>query len=82
VDSLGNPVGVIVASVVPGGPAARAGITADDVITMVNGQPTRTLSDLQDILAGLQPGQQATLTVVTPAGTTRKVTVTLGNLTA
>jgi S1-C subfamily serine protease len=81
VDVLGNPVGVIVASVTAGGPAAKAGITADDVITMVNGQPTLTLSDLQDILAGLQPGQKATLTVVSPAGTTRKVTVTLGSLT-
>jgi S1-C subfamily serine protease len=80
VDSSGNPVGVIVASVLADGPAARAGITADDVITMVNGQPTLKLSDLQDILAGLQPGQKVTLTVVSPAGTSRKVSVTLGNL--
>jgi S1-C subfamily serine protease len=80
VDVAGNPVGVIVASVTPGGPAAKAGIAPDDVITMINGQATPTLSALQEILAGLHPGDKASLTVLAPDGTTHKVTVTLTQL--
>jgi S1-C subfamily serine protease len=80
-DPAGNPIGVIVSSVEPGGPAQRAGITPDDVIIMINGQPTPTLSVLQDILAGLKAGARVSLTVLQPNGTTRKVTVTLSRLT-
>ena len=76
----GNPVGVIVVSVQPGGPAARAGISGDEVITMINGQPTPTLSALQDILANLRPGERAPVRILLPDGSTRQVTVTLGNL--
>ena len=80
VDAAGNPGGVIVAAVTPGGPAAKAGIAPDDVITMIDGQATPTLSALQEILATLHPGDKATLTVLAPDGTTRKVTVTLSQL--
>ena len=80
-DLNGNPVGVIVSSVQPGGPAAKAGCTPDDIIIKINGQPTPTLSVLQDILAGLHPGERATLTILSPDGKTRQVTVVLGNLT-
>jgi S1-C subfamily serine protease len=80
VDAAGNPGGVIVASVTPGGPAAKAGIAPDDIITMINGQPTPTLAALQEILAGLHPGDKATLTIVAPDGTTHKVSVTFSQL--
>jgi S1-C subfamily serine protease len=76
----GNPVGVIVVSVQPGGPAARAGITGDEVITMINEQPIPTLSALQDILANLRPGERAPVRILLPDGSTRQVSVTLGNL--
>jgi putative serine protease PepD len=76
----GNPVGVIVSSVQPGGSAANAGIKPDDVIIKVDGQPTPTLSVLEDILAGLHPGDRATLTILSPDGKTHQVTVTLGDL--
>jgi S1-C subfamily serine protease len=79
-DPAGNPIGVVVVSVEPGSPAARAGVTGDEVITMINGQPTPTLSALQDILANLRPGQRATLLILLPNGSTKQVTVTLGTL--
>jgi putative serine protease PepD len=51
------------------------------VITSVNGQPTPNLSSLNDVLAGLNPGDQAKVTVVQPDGSQKKtVTVTLGQL--
>ena len=80
-DPTGNPVGVIVVSVEAGGPAAKAGIRGDDVITMIDGQATPTLSALQDTLANLHPGDGATVRILLPNGTSRQVTVTLGDLT-
>ncbi len=76
----GNRVGVIVVSVQPGGPAARAGITGNEVITIINGQSTPTLSASQDILTDLRPGERAPVRILLPDGSTREVTVTLGNL--
>jgi S1-C subfamily serine protease len=79
-DPTGKAIGVVVVSVEPGGPAARAHVTGDEVIIMINGQPTPTLAALQDLLANLRPGQPATLRILLPGGSTRQVTVTLGNL--
>lgn len=68
--------GVLVLSVVPDGPAARAGLrggqgAADeriprggDVIVALNGTPTANLDQLTEALAGRQPGEQVTLTIV------------------
>ena len=77
---LGQPVGAAVDSVLPGGPAARAGIKAEDVITAVNGHPVADVASLQDILAALTPGAKASLTVLTPTGARRTITVILGQL--
>jgi S1-C subfamily serine protease len=79
-DALGNPGGVIVSQVTPGGAAARAGITTGDVITAINGQPVTSLADLQNILAGLTPGAGATVTLTGQNGATRTVHVVLGQL--
>jgi serine protease DegQ len=54
--------GVVVLSVVNGGPAAKAGVRPGDVITAVNGQG---VSDVEDFLAALRndrPGQTVTIT--------------------
>ena len=45
---------------------------------MINGQPTPTLSALQGILANLRPGDRAPVRILLPDGSTRQVTVTLG----
>jgi putative serine protease PepD len=79
-DVSGQPVGVIVAQVQPGGAAAKAGIQAGDVITKIDGQPTPTLSDLETVVAGLHPDDTVTVTIVRPDGTEHTVNVTLENL--
>jgi S1-C subfamily serine protease len=76
----GQPVGVLVRSVAPGGPADAAGITTGDLITAINGKPTRTLDDLGTILADLKPGDTATVDVTHRDGTKASIKVSLGSL--
>ncbi|WP_327087293.1 trypsin-like peptidase domain-containing protein [Nonomuraea sp. NBC_01738] len=78
----GQPQGVAVASVEPGGAAAKAGIRTGDVIVSVNGTPTPTMSDLSELLTELKPGDQAKVEVIRANGKTETVTVTLGELKA
>ncbi len=80
VDPTGQPTGMGVVSVVPGGPAAAAGIQPGEVITAVNNTPVRGASDLAQALATLDPGQKVGITVTTTQGGTRTETVTLGQL--
>jgi membrane-associated protease RseP (regulator of RpoE activity) len=72
--------GDVPATVQDGKPAARAGIKAGDIITAVNGKPTPTLDDLQTVLAGLAPGQEATLDVTRVDGAEQSYKLTLGTL--
>lgn len=80
VGSTGQPSGMGIVSVTPGGPAATAGLQADEVITAVNNTPVRRASELARVLANLDPGQTVPVTVTTPEGATRTVQVTLGQL--
>ncbi|NYD36158.1 S1C family serine protease [Actinomycetospora corticicola] len=79
VDRLGLPDtnGVITAGVVPGGPAARAGIRAGDIIRSVNGTPVTTPESFQAALRTRQPGESATLGIRGIDGQERNVTITL-----
>ena len=70
--------GVYVSAVSAGGPAAKAGLKVGDVIVAVNGSPTPGSSDLGTVLAGLKPGQTATVKYVNQAGAAGTVKVTLG----
>jgi putative serine protease PepD len=72
--------GVVLAQVDSGGPAAKAGLQAGDVITQVNGQDTPDAGSLTSILATLKPGDVVTLTVIRSDGSTQTVKVTLGQL--
>ena len=76
----GQPAGAGIAAVTPGGPAAKAGLQPGDVITAVNGTATPDTETLAAVLAGLQPGQQASLNVTKADGSTATVHVTLGQL--
>ncbi len=79
-DNSGQPGGIIIVQVQPGGGADQAGLKAQDVIISVNGQKTPTTSALNDVLAGLKPGDQAKVTVQQAGGGQKTVTVTLGQL--
>jgi S1-C subfamily serine protease len=76
----GQPAGVGIVAVTPGGPAAKAGLQAGDVITAINGTPTPDTETLAVVLAGMRPGQQVTVSVTKQNGSTGTVKVTLGQL--
>ncbi|GLY72192.1 S1C family serine protease [Actinoallomurus iriomotensis] len=80
VDLRGDVEGVGVVSVTPGGPAANAGIVADDVILSVNGVRTQTTTALSEALATLKPGQKVKAQIMRPDGARQTVTITLGQL--
>jgi len=72
--------GALVASVVSGGPAARAGVRPADVITAFNGTPVEDPNFLRNAVAATQPGSQVELTIWRNGGEQR-LRVTLGELT-
>ncbi len=53
--------GVLIAGVVRGGPADRAGVRPGDVLAEVNGKPVHNTSAMLNVVAATQPGSQATL---------------------
>ena len=59
-----QPGGVVVRTVQPGGPAANGGIRQGDVIVAINGTPTSTLSAVHEVLDGLKPGDNPSVTFV------------------
>jgi len=56
--------GAMVADVVPGDPADRAGIRPKDIITEVNGKAVTNSHDLTNLAANLQVGETASVTVL------------------
>ena len=70
--------GVLVTKVEVGGPAARAGLRAGELVTAVQGTATPDPGTLADVLAGLRPGQTVTVRVARSDGGTRTAKVTLG----
>ena len=64
-DSFGldRPRGALVADVLDGAPAEKAGVRAGDVILGVNGRAIERSGDVSATIAGLKPGTKATLEV-------------------
>ena len=56
--------GVIVAGVLRGGPADEAGLRPGDILTHVAGEPVADVRDALNAIAGLEPGEEAPLTLV------------------
>jgi putative serine protease PepD len=69
---------LVITQAQPGGPAAKAGLKAGDLITAVNGTPTPDQNTLADVLADLTTGQTVPVTITGPDGASRTVQVTLG----
>lgn len=69
--------GALIGSVLPGEPAAKAGLRDGDVITAVDGQPVSDSADLLRAIAEKAPGTQAVITVWRD-GKMSDITVTLG----
>jgi S1-C subfamily serine protease len=90
--NLGVQQGALVETVVPGGPAAKAGIkggdatasiggqqlrAGGDVITEIDGKPVTGMDELASTISGMQAGDQVQVTIL-HAGQKRTVAVTLG----
>jgi S1-C subfamily serine protease len=80
VDSTNSPIGVLVASVTPAGPAEKGGLMTGDIIIDLGGATIRTTTELSAALADLQPGQVITITVVTSAGAHETLTATVTDI--
>lgn len=93
VKDVGADRGALITGVVPGGPAAKAGLeggdhvaTADSqqvcvggpVVTTANGDPVKDAADLQEAVDASTPGDAITLGLTDPDGSTRTARVTLG----
>jgi putative serine protease PepD len=76
----GQPFGVGIVGVKPGGPAEKAGLKAGDVITSVNGKPTPDTESFSTVLADLKPGQSVPVSVISVDGSKGTATVVLGEL--
>lgn len=78
---LGYPAGVYVAKVYEGSPAEEAGLFMGDVITKVDGQSVKTISELSSFLDYYRAGEKVKLSVtrnVSGALTELELEVTLG----
>jgi len=72
-------VGALVREVDAGSPAAKAGLKANDVITVFNGIPIRNEIDVTAQVRSLVPGDTVDMVVVR-GGVSRTLTVTVGSL--
>jgi len=74
---IAQPKGVIVANVLPDGPAAKAGFRQGDVITAINGKTVEDSHDLTRRVALLPAGKTANF-AVSRDGSNKTVAVTIG----
>jgi S1-C subfamily serine protease len=60
--------GIRVLDVMPGGPAQQAGVKVGDLITSVDGNPTRSMEDFARALSGSAPGRRVKLQIKRDTG--------------
>ena len=61
---LARSKGAIIAGIVGGGPADRAGIEPGDILLAVAGKPVGSTAEMLNLIAQLPPGRKATLTIL------------------
>jgi len=69
--------GALVSRVLPGSPAAHAGLKAEDVIVEANGKPINDMLELRNLVGLLRVGDKVDLKVLRD-GATRQFTVVVG----
>jgi len=79
VQSLQPYIVPVLGEVVPGGPAARAGMQSGDTLVAINGQPISQWLDAVSLIES-RPNQDLSLTVGRPAGRTELHAHTLGDM--
>ena len=62
---------------IPGGPAAKAGLTAGDTITSVDGTAVNTAAQLKTLISAHKPGTSVRVGYLDRSGASHTVTVTL-----
>jgi len=70
--------GALVSSVLPGGPAAKAGLRSGDVIIKFNGKKVREMSQLPWLVGNTKPGTTVPMEIIRH-GKKEILTVTVGN---
>ena len=73
------PAGGLVAGVVPGGPAAAAGLTAGDVITAIDGHSVSSPSAITSLILTKKPGAKIKVTYTDQSAASHLTTVILGS---
>jgi serine protease DegQ len=74
---LSNTHGVLIAGIVRGGPADKAGVKPGDILIEVDGKPIVDSSAMLNLVAAAQPGKPATLKLIR-GGTPQSVKVVVG----
>jgi serine protease Do len=75
--AFGHPAdtkGALVQNVVPGGPAAKGGVRAGDVVVSLNGKPVDSSGQLTRTVALVPPGNDVNLVVVRKGGEKKQLT--------
>jgi serine protease Do len=76
---LKSTAGVIVAQVMPGGPADTAGMTQGDIVRQYDGKDIENVSQLRNLVAATQPGFSVQVKVLRD-GREKHLTVKIGDL--
>ena len=78
-EAIGVREGIIIAQVIKGSPADRAGLKVGDIIVALNGKKMDSVRDLQISIMRTKPGTVVTLTVIRE-GKKREIKVKIGEL--
>ena len=71
--------GALIAGVVAGGPAAKAGLAAGDVITAINGRAVVSPTAITARILTMKPGAKIAIAYTDQSGTSRTRSLTLGS---